>query len=140
MNKKKRIQVAIIVVCLSATIMVIAYHLTGGPIGDTWEKGDVWLLLCRKCRESWQMRRRDYFKYLAKHEDPNLLLPPGVVCPDCGEDGGYRAEKCGKCELIFIRGTAQNDFADRCPECGYSKTERLRKEARKQVGKSTDNR
>jgi hypothetical protein len=72
-----------------------------------------------------------WYRYLRGHKAPKELGPPGIVCAKCSEASGYRAVKCEKCELIFIRGTVPHDYADRCPECGHSKTEVLRKEARK---------
>ena len=83
------------------------------------------------CEHKWQMDRKDYIMYLKENQDPMSMMAPAIVCPSCGEEGGYRAEKCEKCGLIFIRGSVPQDFADRCPECSHSKTEKLRKETRK---------
>jgi hypothetical protein len=77
------------------------------------------------------MGMREYYEYLAKHQNPLSMEQPGVLCGGCGEEGGYRAEKCGKCGLIFGRGSVAHDFADRCPECGFSGAEESRKDARR---------
>ena len=53
-----------------------------------------------------------------------------LVCEKCGKESAFKAEKCEKCGKIFFAGAVPNDLADRCPECGYSKTEAIR-EARK---------
>jgi len=87
----------------------------------------VWLL-CGECELSWEMGMREYYKYLGKHQNPLSMEPPGVLCGGCGEEGGYRAEKCG---LIFERGSVAHDFADRCPECGFIGAEASRKAARR---------
>jgi hypothetical protein len=100
---------------------------------DELEHGVLYWVMCTnpECEHKWQMDRKDYLIYLREHQDPMEFAPPGIVCPKCSEVHGYRAVKCEKCELIFIRGTVAHDYADRCPECGHSKTRRLRREARK---------
>jgi hypothetical protein len=100
---------------------------------DELERGVLYWVMCTnpECEHKWQMDRKDYLIYLREHQDPMDLAPPGIVCPKCSEADGYRAVKCEKCNLIFIRGTVPHDYADRCPECGHSETEVLRKEARK---------
>jgi len=99
---------------------------------DELERGVLYWVMCTNpdCEHKWQMDRKDYFMYMREHQDPMVLEAPAFVCPKCSEASGYRAVKCEKCGLIFIRGTVAHDYADRCPECGHSKTEVLRKEAR----------
>jgi ribosomal protein L40E len=133
-SKKKAVMIGVIVGCL-VLAGVITYltqrDKTDGP--ESLKPGVMYWLKCTAegCGHEWQMDRRDYFEYLEEHQDPNKMAAPGVVCPKCGGETGYRAEKCEKCGHIFMRGTAPHDFADRCPECGHSKTEEERKEARK---------
>lgn len=100
---------------------------------DELERGVLYWVMCTNpdCENKWQMDRKDYFIYLREHQDPMELAPRGIVCSKCDEASGYRAIKCEKCELIFIRGTVAHDYADRCPECGHSETGALRREAKK---------
>ena len=125
-SKKKLIRVVTIVVCLGTAAIITYFNVRIKP---PQVQGDVWLL-CRNCRASWQMSKDDYFKYSKEHQDPNSMLAPGVVCSGCGKDSAYRAEKCGKCGLIFERSSVAHDFADRCPKCGHSSLEAKRKVAR----------
>ncbi|MHC4911475.1 MAG: hypothetical protein ACYTE5_00525 [Planctomycetota bacterium] len=129
-RKKNRIMISIIVVCF-ATVGVMAYSRFSKRKPD-WKSipahQKVWLL-CSECESPWQMGTRAYFEYLAEHQNPLSMEPPGVLCGGCGEEGGYRAEKCGKCGLIFRRGLVPHDFADRCPKCGFSGTEESRRES-----------
>jgi hypothetical protein len=131
-RKKRRIMILIIVVCF-ATAGLLAYSSLSERICD-WTtipaNEKVWLL-CGGCELSWEMGMREYYEYLAKHQNPLSMEQPGVLCGGCGEEGGYRAEKCGKCGLIFGRGSVAHDFADRCPECGFSGAEESRKDARR---------
>jgi len=82
------------------------------------------------CEHGWQMDRTDYFVYLKEHQDPASMEPPAIVCPECGKESGFRAEKCDKCGLVFKRGSVPHDFADRCPSCSFSETEDRRRRAR----------
>ncbi len=84
------------------------------------------------CKAAYQMGKRAYFKYIEEHADPMSSSAPALVCKKCGKESIYRAEKCGNldCGIVFLRGSVPNDFADRCPECGNSKTEKIRKRRR----------
>jgi hypothetical protein len=126
-SKKKRIKVVIIATCLSAPLIAIAYLMSIAYIErvrfirDAREWNNVKVcLLCRRCQHSWQMRKRDYFEYMLEHQDPNSWFPPEVFCPNCRENGGWKAKKCGKCGFIFQIGDGVHDFPDRCPNCRYS--------------------
>ena len=91
----------------------------------------VWVkCLDPNCGAEYQMRKRDYFQYLVNHQDPMSIMAPAIVCNRCGNESVYRAEKCAKCGLVFRRSSIPHDFADRCPECGFSSTEDMRKKAR----------
>lgn len=133
-GKKKMIMIVIIVACFAAA-GIITYVTRSGSIGgiETIRRGAamVWLK-CRNpdCEHEWQMDRRDYLEYLREQQPPTPITAPAIICPKCSEESGYRAEKCENCGLIFERGSVPRDFPDRCPKCGHSKTERIRKEAR----------
>ncbi len=133
-GKKKVIMIIIIMACL-ATAGIITYTTRSRSARgiESIKRGTamVWLK-CRNpdCEHEWQMDSRDYYEYLREHQDHRSMTVPAIACPKCGEESGYRAEKCEKCGFVFERGSIPHDFADRCPKCGHSKTERLRKEAR----------
>lgn len=130
-GKKKMIMIVIIVACIAAAITITVVTRSGGGL-ETIRRGTamVWFK-CRNpdCEHEWQMDRRDYSEYLREQQEPMAMVAPATVCPKCSEKSGYRAEKCENCGLIFERGSVPGDFPDRCPKCGQSKTERLRKEA-----------
>jgi len=135
--------IAVIVVCLAlaGAITYITNAPNSGDLEDMKRGTMIWLK-CNNpgCGAEYQIDKKDYFTYLKEHPlnstdfiasltDPNAMPSAPLVCKECGEKTAYRAEKCEKCGLIFIRGTVLNDFADRCPQCGYSKTESLRRQA-----------
>jgi ssDNA-binding Zn-finger/Zn-ribbon topoisomerase 1 len=132
-SKKKPIMIAVIVVCLILAV-VITFATRSGDTGgiDDLKRGVMFWVKCSNpdCEHTWQMDRKDYFQYLRDHQDPMSMAAPAIVCEECSEESGYRAEKCGQCGLVFERGSVPHDFADRCPECGYSNVEDMRKKGR----------
>ncbi len=131
-GKKKMIMIGVIVVCIVAAIIItiVTRSSDQGTI-DSIKRGEaMFWIKCRnpQCENTWQMDKKDYFEYVEKNRIG--MTVPGVVCPKCGEESGYRAEKCEKCGFIFERGSVPNDKPDRCPKCGFSAMEDLRKRAR----------
>ena len=139
-GKKKMIMIVVIVACIAAAVIITVATHSGSSAGgiESIKRGTAtFWVKCRnpKCENTRQMDMRAYFDYLEKHRVG--MTVPGVVCPKCGEDKGYRAEKCGKCGFIFER-VATSDLPDRCPKCGYSAMEELRKKARGDVPQTTE--
>jgi predicted RNA-binding Zn-ribbon protein involved in translation (DUF1610 family) len=133
-SKKKMIMAVVVAACLVAA-GIITYatwpRSTGGIESIKRGTETVWVK-CRNpnCENEWQMDKRDYFEYMAEHQEPTSMTIPAIVCPKCGKESGYRAEKCENCGLVFERGSVPNDFPDRCPKCGYSATGEAGKKAR----------
>jgi uncharacterized OB-fold protein len=130
-GKKKIIMIIVILVCIVAAIIITVATHSGSSAGgiESIPTGTMVWLKCRnpQCENTWQMDRRDYYDFIDKHREGFVV--PGIVCPKCGQAQGYIAEKCEKCGFVFEKGTAPNDYTDRCPKCGYSAQEELRKAA-----------
>ena len=130
-GKKKMIMIGLIVVCIAAAIIITFATRGGGGDGglNTIEPGTavVWIQ-CKSpnCGEVWQMDKRDYYDYIEKYRAGFVV--PGIPCPKCGEKEGYKVEKCPKCGTVFEPQTS--GYSDKCPNCGYSAMEELRKKAR----------
>jgi len=131
-RKKKPIMIAVIVVCFAAA-GAIAWKFTFSPKGktgiETLKPGRMIWVKCRNpdCEAAYQMDEKEYFMALRERQDPMSMTASPLICKECGEESVYGAVKCAKCGLAFERGAVPNDFADRCPECGYSATEEARK-------------
>lgn len=149
-EKKKLVMLGIIAVCFGLAVAITVYrrHKEGEPKGiESIKRGEMIWVKCdnTECEAEYQMDKRDYFEYLQGHPptseqfvammaDPNMRATTPLVCKDCKQESVYRGEKCDKCGIVFIRGTVRHDFADRCPECDYSRTETQRREAREFLG------
>ena len=128
-GKKKLVMIIFVVACL-ALAGIITHSTRSGSGGVKVKRGEtmVWLK-CRNpdCGTSFQMDEKGYFDYLKEHKAPGVMALPGVICEQCGEESTYSALKCEKCDLVFEKGAVPNNFQDKCPECGFSKAEDLRK-------------
>ena len=129
-GKKKTIMIVVAVICLSLAVVILV-----GMLGDSGDiksfKGQLVWVKCYKpeCGTTYQIDKKEYFEYIREHQK-GIVAPP-MVCEKCKEESAYRVMKCEKCGHIFESSGSKQDFLDRCPECGYSKTEEERK--RKQI-------
>ena len=130
-NKKKVVMIGIIVVCLGLAIAI--WQKTKGAGGAGAEgipAGEMMWLKCEKCGATYQIEKREYYKYLEEHPGLSLAGPVAIECKKCGERAARRAIKCPNCGEVFFYGSVPGDFGDRCPKCGYSETEERKKRAR----------
>ena len=131
-SKKKPIMIAIIVVCIGVAGAITYITSSGGGGGiETVDRGEIMWVKCSNpdCGAEYETDKRDYLEYIQEHQK-GMSTPP-LICKECGEESVYRAVKCEKCGAVFFYGAVRDaKFKDTCPECGYSKTEQIRKEAR----------
>ncbi|MBL7185171.1 MAG: hypothetical protein ISS70_02510 [Phycisphaerae bacterium] len=133
-GKKKPVMIGFIVVCLGLA-SAIAYMSRPKRSGlDSVPRGQMIWVKCRNpdCGAEYQIDNKDYWEYIEKHRNPMLLSAPSLICRDCENKSVFRAVKCEKCGLIFFHGTVHGNFADTCPECGFSKMEEQRKSGHEQ--------
>jgi len=131
-SKKKPVMIAIIVVCLIAAGAIIWGTRSGGggTIDDIPDDELTWVKCMNKsCNAEYQMSLKEYYKTVSEATVNPMAPPPGLICKECGEPSVYKAEKCQnpECGIVFRSGSVPNDFQDRCPKCGKSATEELRK-------------
>jgi phage FluMu protein Com len=123
---KKVVSVVVIVVCLAAAGVIIYRSMGGGgaapgaPAGKTWVK-------CNnpKCGHEYEMDQKEYQAITMKQGGRYVMMygVPAIKCPKCNEESVYAATKCEKCGKIFFPGSVEGAIEDKCPGCGYSKTE-----------------
>jgi predicted Zn-ribbon and HTH transcriptional regulator len=131
---KKVVMTCIIVGCLAAAGIITYRSTRGSRRGiETVKRGQLIWVKCNNpdCGAAYQMDRRDYFEALEALSQPGEMSIPPLLCEKCGEQSVYRAVKCEKCGHLFFYTIKPGDFADRCPECGFSKIEGQRREAAK---------
>ncbi len=134
-SKKKPILIGVIIACFAvAGIYTYSRHSGGGGTVDSIPEGEqIWVKCANdSCGGTYQTGKRAYFKFVEENAQPMSPSAPPLTCEKCGEQSGYRAEKCtnSSCGIVFFRGAVPNDFADRCPECDQSETEEIRERRR----------
>ena len=138
----KSAMVGIIVVCLGLAVLILYKFGTasGGSDLDVFEGELVWVRCANPdCRQTYQMDKKKYFEQVKKQvrQSPTSMGPTLIVCEKCGKRNLFEVVKCGNpdCGFIFRKGAAgAMDFADRCPKCKYSQTEKDREQAARRRG------
>ncbi len=131
-SKRKPIMIGVIVVCLAVAGLITYFTYSGGSSGgieDIPAEEMMWVKCSNKaCNAEYQINKRDYYQFLKEHANPLGSAPP-MACKKCGKESIYAAEKCGnpQCGIVFFENSVPGDFADRCPKCGRSETEEIRK-------------
>ena len=132
-SKKKPIMIGVIVVCIIVAGLITFARRGGGSGGiDSIPDDKMTWVKCNnpKCKAEYEMSEKQYHKEVRGRFNPLARTPTPLTCEKCGKDSLFQAFKCANpsCGFVFIRGIAgQNDHSDRCPECGQSKTEEIRK-------------
>lgn len=131
-SRKKPIMIAVVVVCLVVAGLVTFARRGGGggTIDDIPDDKMVWVKCNNpQCKAEYQMGEKSYHKAVQARMDPRSLATPALICEKCGKASVYKAEKCTNpdCGVVFFSNSVPNDHADRCPECGRSETEEIRK-------------
>ena len=122
---KKYVMIGIVVACLllAGTIMYNSFSDGGG--GGTGDRQIA--LMCAECG-GFEVSVDEYREMMAQQGPEAMMMMPGQMqameCPKCGKKSCYMAQKCKKCENIFVFGQAKDqNFPDRCPKCNYSEME-----------------
>jgi hypothetical protein len=135
-SKKKLVMILIIVVCLGvAGAVFLRGRGESGGIEDISDDEMTWVKCRNKsCNAEYEMGLKEYYKFVTENANP-MGPAPGLTCEKCGEPSVYKAEKCKNpaCGYVFFSGEVPNDFPDRCPKCGQSATEEIRKARKKEM-------
>jgi hypothetical protein len=137
-SKKKLVMVIVIVLCLGAAgaIFMGTGGGGGGSIDDISDEETTWVkCLNKSCNAEYEMGLKEYYKQVTANANPMAPTAPAIQCKECGEMSVYKAEKCEnpECGIVFRSGAVPNDFPDRCPKCGHSATEELRKARKREM-------
>jgi len=128
---KNAILVGIIVVCLGVAGFV--FLKGSGDGGSGIPEGATILTLCMECKNVQEMDKQEYYDQIRERqvelaEAGNPMAKAYLTCEQCGKPAVTEAMKCEKCEEVFRKGAVPGDYADKCPDCGYSPTEARYKE------------
>jgi len=130
MDKKNVVMIVIVVACLALAGAFAIKNFGGGDDTSTVAQGpQVMLCVNPDCGHIFEMtmeERREQIR--ARGRMMRRGGPQAFTCPKCGEESAYQANRCPKCSTVFIPDYTSGDFADRCPECGYSAIEERRQQ------------
>ena len=133
-SKKKPVMIGVIVVCL-AVAGLVTYMRSGGDGGiDSISDDETRWVKCNNpaCKAEYEMGLKKYFQDLQANMNPNPMATTAtaLTCKECDKRSLFGAKKCANtaCGVVFIEGiSGPDDHADRCPKCGQSEIEEIRK-------------
>lgn len=120
---KKRVVVVAAILVLAGVI----FFVTGSDDEDGIESipaDEIMTLMCRneRCGHVYEMEKRAYYELIEEVRNPQSFGWPRIECPKCSRKTIDRAVKCEKCGNVFFMYSVPNDFPDKCPKCGFSKS------------------
>jgi len=128
---KKRISIGIAVTCIALAIVITVVTNWDGSGGGA-KPGPIQMLCTNEeCGYAFELSPEEFrsqIESLGPMGMPGMMSPqmPALTCPKCGQQSAYVAQKCEKCGTVFIPDyTVVEDYPDRCPNCGYSKSEEI---------------
>lgn len=130
MDGSKKPKIIVIVICLVLAIGVTYWTRRGGKSGVV--KGSVYMLCVNsECGKTFEMTIERYREKVQTERSEMVTASAESItfkCEFCGQETVSMAEKCPRCSTFFIRDDDNaDDWPDRCPECGYSRSEEIRK-------------
>jgi len=129
---KNALMVVVVLVCVGIAGAIFLSRSTSGGGAGRVPKTTYVKCINPDCGATFEMDFDKYSKQLKEKikENPGAMMmgPVAIKCPECGKVTAFKATKCEKCGHIFIpgRNTADGEYADTCPECGYSRIKEIR--------------
>ena len=127
---KNKVYIIIVVLCLVLAGVIFLFTRSADSGGIESIKPGNMVVKCSNpaCGVVYETDRKVFYAELQdfSKKNPSLLRTPGAICKKCGKQSVFEAVRCEKCGEIFFYGNP-NDYADRCPKCGFSKIEADRK-------------
>ncbi len=129
MDKKNVVMIVIVVVCLVLAGAFAIKNFGGGGTPTANLPPQSMLCVNPDCSHVFEMTIEERRQIMRERgRQMRRGGPPAFTCPQCSEESVYQANKCSKCNTIFIGDYSSDDFTDRCPECGYSAIEERRQQ------------
>jgi DNA-directed RNA polymerase subunit M/transcription elongation factor TFIIS len=122
---KKKVAIGIAIGCIAVAAAITIITSRGGSDGSKTVGQIQFLCVNPQCGNAFESNGEEINKQ--KGEGISMADMPPVKCPKCGQDSAYAAIKCEKCGNIFIPNYDDPKEYDKCPKCGYSKDEQLKK-------------
>ena len=125
-DMKKKVTIGIVIGCIAIAAAITVITNWGSSSGGPKTEGQIqFLCINPKCGYAFESSGEE----LNKLEEQGVSrgdMPP-MKCPQCGQNSAYFAIKCGKCGNVFIPNYENPKEYDKCPKCGFSKNEQMRK-------------
>jgi len=118
-NTKKKVLISIIAVCTAVAIIITVVNILSGS-GGYGAKGSMQVLCTNEdCGKDFLADRKKVRQHLVD-TGRAAMGAVVIVCPECGQESGLPAIKCGECGEVFLPDYQSDEPPDTCPSCGHS--------------------
>ena len=118
-EKKKKVKVSIVAGCIAIVIIITVVNMRGGS-GDYGARGSMQVLCTNEdCGKDFMADRKKVRQHLVD-TGRAAIGAIVIVCPECGQESGLPALKCGECGEVFLPDYRSDEPPDTCPNCGHS--------------------
>jgi len=130
-STKKTIMIVVVVVSLVAAGAITYMSRSKRGVVRLPPNAMIWVKCTNTdCNTAYEISMKEYTERMQENTSMNTMGPTPIRCEKCGKNTAYLAEKCEKCGLVFIRERVPAALGDKCPGCGYSKSEAAGKKDR----------
>ena len=131
-DKKKKVMLGLIILCLILAVGITAVNNMGGGSGSRSNEPVQMLCMNQECGMDFELSSEEYREHMMQGGmmGPGPMAQTPIECSECGMRSAFRAIMCKECEAVFMQDYSSGDFPDRCPECDYSDIEARRDAAK----------
>ena len=129
-DKRKTVMIIVAISCICLAAFITYWmNFRGGDPRLSPDRPVYFKCLNKKCGYVKETTAKNMNEEMDQYLQPSMmdLGPTRYQCPECNKRSMFVADKCSKCDTVFVQRTSE-EYPDRCPKCKYSALEEEEKQ------------